>query len=541
MIKKIIYGDEARNALKSGIDQVANAVKTTLGGKGRFAVLEKEFCAPLITNDGVTIAKDIELANEFENMGADLVKEVAIKTNTVAGDGTTTATILAQALVNEGLKNVIAGANPILIKKGMEKAVDKVVEYISSVAKPISNSNDISRVATISSRSEEFGNIVAEVMDKVGNDGVITVEESQTDKTTYKLVDGMSFNRGYITPYMVTDIDKMEAVLDNPYILITDQKIENIKDILPILEYVSKENRALLIISDDITNDGLATLVQNKMRGALKVVCVKAPAFADRRDEWLDDIAIVTGGKCISSKIGLKLTDTKISDLGVAKQVKVDKETTTIIDGCGETENIENRIKNIKAQIKTTTIEYDKEKLKERLAKLSNGVAVIKVGATTEVEMKDKKLRLEDALSATKSAVESGIVSGGGVTLLNAKSVLDELSQTLTGDEKVGVEIVRRAIEYPIKQIVNNAGLDSSVVINDIERSNKLNYGFDVYNEKYVDMFENGIIDPAKVTKSALQNALSIATLVLTTEVLVVNDKDKITKEEVDRVNNQMM
>lgn len=541
MVKKIIYGDEARNALKNGIDIVANAVKTTLGAKGRFVVLEKEFCAPLITNDGVTIARDIELENEFENMGADLVKEVATKTNTVAGDGTTTATILAQALVNEGLKNVIAGANPILIKKGMEKAVNKVVDYIDSIAQPISNSKDIARVATISSRSEEFGNIVADVMEKVGNDGIITVEESQTDETRYELVDGLSFNRGYITPYMATDFEKMIAVYDNPYILITDQKIDNVQDILPILEYVSKENKPLLIISDDIANDGLATLVQNKINGALKVVCVKAPAFADRRDEWLDDIAIVTGGKCISSKVGMVLKNVTLNDLGRAKQIKVDKETTTIIDGFGYAENIQDRIKSIRAQVETVTSDYDKEKLKERLAKLSNGVAIIKVGATTEVEMKDKKLRLEDALSATKSAVESGIVSGGGVTLLNAKTSLDELSQTLVGDEKVGVEIVMRAIQYPIRQIINNAGLDSSVVVSEIERSNKLNYGFDVYNEQYIDMIENGIIDPAKVTKTALQNALSIATLVLTTEVLVANDKDKITKNDVDRVSNSVM
>lgn len=540
MVKKIIYGEEARNALKKGIDTVANAVKTTLGYRGRFVVLEKEFGAPLITNDGVTIAKEIELLDEFENMGADLVKEVAIKTNTIAGDGTTTATILAQALVNEGLKNVVAGANPILIKNGMEKAVDTIVKYIDSVAQPVSNSNDIARIGTISSRSEEFGNIIAEIMDKVGKEGIITVEESQTDKTTYETVEGLSFERGYLTPYMATDIDKMEAVLDEPYILITSNKIDNVQEILPILEYISKEGKSILIISDDVTNDILATLVQNKLRGALKVVCVKAPAFADRRDDILDDIAIVTNGQNINAKMGMSLKDANIEYLGRAKQVKVDKDTTTIIGGYGSKENIQNRIDNIKAQIGHTTEEYDKEKLKERLAKISNGVAVIKVGATTEVEMKDKKLRLEDALSATKSAVEGGIVSGGGITLLNSKNALNEILGTLSGDEKLGVEIVMRAVQYPIKQIIDNAGLNSSVIINNIETEGQTNYGYDVHTEQYVDMIVNGIIDPAKVTKSALQNALSVASLVLTTEVLVANDKSN-SQSEMDKANSLMM
>lgn len=540
MVKKIIYGEDARNALKKGIDTVANAVKTTLGYRGRFVVLEKEFSAPLITNDGVTIARDIELADEFENMGADLVKEVATKTNTVAGDGTTTATILAQALVNEGLKNVVAGANPILIKNGMEKAVDAIVKYIDGVAQPVSNSNDIARVATISSRSEEFGNIIAEIMDKVGKDGIITVEESQTDKTTYDIVEGLSFDRGYLTPYMATNIDKMEAVLDDPYILITSNKIDNVQEILPILEYISKEGKSILVISDDVTNDILATLVQNKLRGALKIVCVKAPSFADRRDDILDDIAIVTNGQHISAKLGMSLKNTSIEYLGRAKQVKVDKDTTTIIGGYGTKENIQNRMDNIKAQIGNTTVEYDREKLKERLAKISNGVAIIKVGATTEVEMKDKKLRLEDALSATKSAVESGIVSGGGITLLNSKNALGEVLQSLDGDEKLGVEIVVRAVQYPIKQIIDNAGLNSSVIINEIETKNQLNYGFDVRAEQYVDMVVNGIIDPAKVTKSALQNALSVASLVLTTEVLVANDKEAESKNS-NQSNNMVM
>lgn len=538
MVKKILYGTEAKNALKKGIDTVADCVKITLGAKGRNVAIDKQFDSPLITNDGVTIARDIELADEFENMGAKLVTETSSTTNSVAGDGTTTAIVLAQALVNEGLKNITAGANPIFIKKGMEKAVDKIVEYIAQNAQPISGENDIARIATVSSRSPEFGNIIAEVMGKIGNDGTISVEESQTGETTYEIVEGLSFNRGYITPYMATDMEKMEAVLDKPYILITNQQITNIQDILPILESVNKEGRALLIISDEINNDVLATLVTNKLRGALKIVCVKAPAFGENRDNLLEDIAIVTNGAFVNSKIGMELKKYGTEVLGEAKQVKVGKEITTIIDGCGHPEMITSRIKHIKSQLDVTTDNYDKEKLKERLAKLSNGVGVIKVGATTEAEMKDKKLRLEDALSATKSAVEEGVVAGGGVTLLNAKNILESEFENLTGDEKVGVEIVSRAIQYPIRRIVENAGLEGSVVINEIERMSKANYGFDVYNEQYVDMFEKGIIDPAKVTRSALQNALSIAVLVLTTEVLIADDREEVAKLQ---MNNQVM
>jgi chaperonin GroEL len=534
MIKKIIYGEEAKKALQRGIDTVAKCVKPTLGACGKNVAIDKQFCSPLITNDGVTIARDIQLADEFENMGAKLVCETSSTTNSVAGDGTTTAIVLAQALVNEGLKNVTAGANPVFIKKGMEKAVNKIVEYIADNAQPISGNNDIERIATVSSRSNEFGKIIAEVMGKVGNDGVITVEESQTDETTYEIVEGLNFNRGYVTPYMATDLDKLEAILDNPYILITDQKINSVQEILPILECVSQEGRALLIISDDISNEVLSTIVTNKLRGVLKAVCVKAPAFADRREEWLEDIAIVTNGTFINSKVGLELKNINMSYLGTARQVKVDRETTTIVDGCGQTEQVALRISNIKSQIENTTVEFDKEKLKERLAKLSSGVAVIKVGATTEVEMKDKKLRLEDALSATKSAVEEGIVAGGGITLLNAKSVLEGYSDEFSGDIKTGIEIVMRAIEYPIRYIVENAGYEGSVVIDKIQNSNNPNYGFNVFTEQYVDMLENGIIDPAKVTRTALQNALSIAVLVLTTEVLVADDKEELAKLPTD-------
>ena len=538
MVKKILYGTEAKNALKKGIDIVADCVKITLGAKGRNVAIDKQFDSPLITNDGVTIARDIELADEFENMGAKLVTETSSTTNSVAGDGTTTAIVLAQALVNEGLKNITAGANPIFIKNGMQKAVDKVVEYIAQNAQPISGTNDIARIATVSSRSPEFGNIIAEVMDKISNDGTISVEESQTGETTYEIVEGLSFNRGYVTPYMATDMEKMEAILDKPYILITNQQITNIQDIYPILDTVNKEGRALLIISDEINNDVLATLVTNKLRGALKIVCVKAPAFGENRDNLLEDIAIVTNGTFVNSKIGMELKKVGMEVLGEAKQVKVGKEITTIIDGCGHPEMIASRVKNIKAQLDVTTDSYDKEKLQERLAKLSNGVGVIKVGANTEAEMKDKKLRLEDALSATKSAVEEGVVAGGGVTLLNAKNALEVEFENLTDDERIGVEIVSRAIQYPIRRIVENAGLEGSVVINEIERIGKTNYGFDVYTEQYVDMFEQGIIDPAKVTRSALQNALSIATLVLTTEVLIADDKEELAKLQ---INNQVM
>ena len=534
MVKKILYGTEAKNALKKGIDTVADCVKITLGAKGRNVAIDKQFCSPLITNDGVTIARDIELADEFENMGAKLVCESSSATNTVAGDGTTTAIILAQALVNEGLKNITAGANPMFVKNGMNKAVDRVVQYIVEHAQPISGTKDIVRIATISSRSDEFGHIIAEVMDKVGNDGVITVEESRTGKTEYEIVEGLSFNRGYVTPYMATNMEKMDAVLDNPYILMTDQKINNIQDILPILEAVAQEGRAMLIISDDISNEVLSTLVTNKLRGALNIVCVKAPAFAEKREDWLEDIATITSGTFINSKLGLELKNVNTSYLGRARQVKVDKETTTIIDGYGNSETINQRVNNIKSQIKNETDDYEKQKLKERLARLTNGVAVIKVGATTEAEMKDKKLRLEDALSATKSAVEEGIVAGGGVTLLNAKNALQASCGDFREDEKLGAEIVMRAIQYPIKRIAENAGHDGSVVVNEIERINKPNYGFDVYSEQYVDMIQNGIIDPAKVTRSALQNAVSIATLVLTTEVLIADDKEELAKLQIN-------
>lgn len=534
MVKKILYGTEAKNALKKGIDTVADCVKITLGAKGRNVAIDKQFCSPLITNDGVTIARDIELADEFENMGAKLVCETSSATNTVAGDGTTTAIILAQALVNEGLKNITAGANPMFVKNGMNKAVDRVVKYIVEQAQPISGTNDIVRIATVSSRSDEFGNVIAEVMDKVGNDGVITIEESRTGKTEYEIVEGLSFNRGYITPYMATDMEKMEAVLDNPYVLITDQKINNIQDILSVLEMVAKEGRAMLIISDDISNEVLSTLVTNKLRGALNVVCVKAPAFAEKREDWLEDIATITNGTFINSKLGLELKNVDISHLGRARQVKVNKETTTIIDGCGNGEIINQRVNNLKSQIKNETDDYEKQKLQERLARLTNGVAVIKVGATTEAEMKDKKLRLEDALSATKSAVEEGIVAGGGVTLLNAKNAVQAILGDFTGDEKLGAEIVMRAIQYPIKRIAENAGYEGSVIINEIERVDKPNYGFDVYTEQYVDMIENGIIDPAKVTRTALQNAVSIATLVLTTEVLIADDKEELAKLQIN-------
>lgn len=536
MIKKIIYGTEAKKALQKGIDTVADCVKITLGAKGRNVAIDKQFCSPLITNDGVTIARDIELPDEFENMGAKLVTETSSTTNTVAGDGTTTAIVLAQALVNEGLKHF--DANPVFVKNGMQKAVDKVVEYIAEQAQPISGANDIARIATVSSRSGEFGDIIAEVMGKVGNDGVITVEESKTVETTYEIVEGLSFNRGYVTPYMATNVDKMEAILDNPYILITDQKINNIQDILPVLEQVVNAGKSLLIISDDISNEVLSTLITNKLRGTLNVVCVKAPAFAEKREDWLEDIAVVTNGVFINSKIGFELKNVNLNHLGMARQVKVNKETTTIIDGCGDSGLVEQRINNIKTQLKNETDDYEKGKLQERLAKLTNGIAVIKVGATTEAEMKDKKLRLEDALSATKSAVEEGIVAGGGITLLNAKSVLETISDDFTDDEKIGVEIVKKAIQYPIEQIVANAGYNGSVVINEIERIGKPNYGFDVYTEQYVDMIKNGIIDPAKVTRTALQNAVSIATLVLTTEVLIADDKEELAKLQ---LNNQVM
>lgn len=528
MVKKIIYGDEAKKALQRGVNVVADCVKVTLGAKGRFVALDRDYSAPLITNDGVTIAKEIKLPDEFECMGSKLVYEASSKTNFDSGDGTTTAIILAQALVNEGLRNVTAGANPIFIKNGMEKAVAKVVEYIKENAQSINGASDISKIATISSRDVEFGEIISEIIDKVGNDVVITVEDSNTGTTNYEIVEGLQFNKGYVTPHMVTDTDKMEAVINDPLILITDQKILNIQDILPILNEVSQNNRGLLIISDELSNEVIGTLIANKMRGVLNVVCVKPPMFGENREAWLEDIAIVTGGKYISQKLGMDLKEVTVADLGSAKAVRVDKDNTTIIDGNGNEEDIKQRIQIIKTQIEQANNEFDKEKMKERLAKMTNGVAVIRVGANTETELSDKKLRLEDALSATRAAIDEGIVPGGGVILLNAASVLSEYAKEFSDYEKIGIEIVKNAIQYPIKRIAENAGYNGDVVINEIIKSGKTNYGFDVYTEKYVDMIDGGIIDPAKVTRTALQNALSIASLILTTEVLVANEnKDK--------------
>lgn len=525
MVKKIIYGDEAKKSLQNGVNTVADCVKVTLGAKGRFVALDKDYTAPLITNDGVTIAKDIVLPDEFENMGSKLVYEASAKTNTDSGDGTTTAIVLAQAFVNEGLRNVIAGANPVFIKKGMEKAVEKVVEYIRANSKAINGADDISKIATISSRDSEFGEIISKIIDEVGNDVVITVEDSTTGTTDYEVVEGLRFERGYVTPHMITNQEKMEAELDNPLVLITDNKITNVSDILPILEAVSQNQRGLLIISDDLSNEVLGTLVTNKLRGVLNVVCVKAPLFGEQREAFMEDIAIVTGGKFISQKLGMELKDLTLGHLGSAKKIKVDKDFTTIIDGNGSSDNIEQRAQTIKTQIEQAATEFDKDKLKDRLAKLKNGVAVIKVGASTELELNDKKLRLEDALAATKAAIDEGIVPGGGVALFNAADYLNDNLDGLTDYEKIGFKIVQEAIKYPIKRIVENAGYDGSVVVNEIARADKKGYGFDVYTESYVDMIDKGIIDPAKVTRTALQNALSVASLILMTEVLVSNDK----------------
>lgn len=526
MAKEIIFGEEARKALQSGVDQLANAVKVTLGPKGRNVVLDKKFGAPLITNDGVTIAKDIELDDSFENMGAQLVKEVATKTNDAAGDGTTTATVLAQAMINEGMKNVAAGANPMIVKKGIKNAVDAAVDCIVSNSKKVSGSEDIARVATISAGDEVIGNLIAEAMDKVTADGVITVEESKTAETYSEVVEGMQFDRGYITPYMATDTDKMEAVIDDPAILITDKKISNIQEILPLLEQIVQSGKKLLIIAEDIEGEALSTIIVNKLRGTFVCVGVKAPGFGDRRKEMLQDIAILTGGEVISSELGLELKDTQMSQLGSARQIKVGKENTIIVDGAGSADEIKSRIAQIKAQIETTTSEFDREKLQERLAKLSGGVAVIKVGAATEIEMKEKKLRIEDALSATKAAVEEGIVAGGGVALLNAANSIRKLLDSTSGDEKTGVSIVLKAIEAPIRQIALNAGLEGSVIVDKIVSNGTANFGFDAFNEKYTDMIEAGIVDPTKVTRSAIQNAASVASMVLTTESLVTDKKD---------------
>ena len=527
MAKQIIYGEEARKALQAGIDKLSDTVKITLGPKGRNVVLDKKYGAPLITNDGVTIAKEVELEDAFENMGAQLVKEVATKTNDVAGDGTTTATLLAQALVREGMKNVAAGANPMVVKKGMQTAVDAVVAAIKDEAKPVKTADDIARIATVSAADEFVGKLIAEAMEKVTADGVITIEESKTSETYSDVVEGMQFDRGYISPYMVTDTDKMEAVLDDPFILITDKKISNIQEILPLLEKIVNAGQKLVIVAEDVEGEALSTILVNKLRGTFTCVCVKAPGFGDRRKEMLQDIAILTGGEVITSDLGLELKDADIAQLGRAKQVKITKENTTIVDGAGESDAIKGRVAQIRSQIETTTSEFDREKLQERLAKLAGGVAVIRVGAATETEMKEKKLRIEDALAATKAAVEEGCVAGGGVALLNAIPAVQKLLDSeADADLKTGIRIVLKAIEEPVRQIAKNAGLEGSVIVNEILRSDKAGYGYNFANETYVDMFEAGILDPAKVTRSALQNAASVAAMVLTTESLVTDIPD---------------
>ncbi len=527
MAKELLYGEDARKALQSGIDQLANTVKITLGPKGRNVVLDRSYGQPLITNDGVTIAKEIELDDTFENMGAQLIKEVATKTNDAAGDGTTTATLLAQAIVREGMKNIAAGANPMVLKKGIQKAVDVATEAVIANSKAVSGSADIERVATVSSGDESVGKLIAEAMEKVTSDGVITIEESKTAETDVDVVEGMQFDRGYITPYMVTDTDKMEAVLDDAVILVTDKKISNIQEILPLLEEVVRSGKKLLIIADDIEGEALSTIIVNKLRGTFNCVAVKAPGFGDRRKEMLQDIAILTGTDVISSDLGYELKDTTLADLGKARQVVVTKETTTIVDGAGESSEIQARVAQIRSEIANTTSDYDREKLQERLAKLAGGVAVIRVGAATETEMKEKKLRVEDALSATKAAVEEGIVAGGGTALLNATPAVEKLVETLEGDEKTGAQIILRALEEPVRQIAANAGLDGGVIVNNIRRENKVGYGFDAYKEEYVDnMISAGIVDPTKVTRSALINAASAASMVLTTESLVGNKKE---------------
>ena len=523
MAKIICYGEEARKALEKGVDQLADTVKITLGPKGRNVVLDKKFGAPLITNDGVTIAKEIELEDPFENMGAQLVKEVSTKTNDVAGDGTTTATLLAQAIVREGLKNLAAGANPMVMKKGIAKATAAAIEAMKVNSQKVNGSADIARVGAVSSGDEAIGQLIAEAMEKVGHDGVITIEESKTAETYSEVVEGMQFDRGYVTPYMVTDTEKMEANLDDALILITDKKISNIQELLPILEQVVQSGKKLLIIAEDVEGDALSTLIVNRLRGTLNVVCVKAPGFGDRRKEMLQDIAILTGGTVISSDVGLELKEATLDQLGQARQVKVTKENTTIVNGAGSSEEIKARIGQIKSQIEVTTSDYDKEKLQERLAKLAGGVAVIKVGAATEVEMKEKKLRIEDALNATRAAVEEGIVAGGGTAYLNAIPAVEKLYAETEGDEKTGLQIVARALTAPVKQIAANAGIDGSVVLEKIRESGKVGYGFDAYNEVYCDMIPTGIVDPTKVTRSALENAASIASTLLTTESLVAD------------------
>ena len=523
MSKLIKRGDEARKALEAGVNQLADTVKVTLGPKGRNVVLDKKYGAPLITNDGVTIAKEIELDDPFENMGAQLVKEVSTKTNDVAGDGTTTATLLAQSIIREGLKNLAAGANPIVMKKGIAKAVEAAVDAIHTNSQKVNGSDDIARVGAVSSGDETIGKLIAEAMEKVGHDGVITIEESKTAETYSDVVEGMMFDRGYITPYMVTDTEKMEAVIDDAYILITDKKISVIADILPLLEQLVQSGKKLMIIAEDVEGEALSTLIVNRLRGTLNVVCVKAPGFGDRRKEMLQDIAILTGGQVVSEELGYELKSATIDMLGRARQVKVTKENTVIVDGAGDKEAIKNRVAQIKSQIEVTTSDYDKEKLQERLAKLSGGVAVIKVGAATETEMKEKKLRIEDALNATKAAVEEGIVSGGGVAYVNAIPAVEKLVSKVEGDEKTGVRIIAAALAEPVRQIAANAGVDGSVVLEKIKSSRKVGYGFDAYKEVYCDMISSGIVDPAKVTRSALENAASVASMVLTTESLVAD------------------
>ena len=528
MAKEIIYGDEARKALQAGIDKLANTVKITLGPKGRNVVLDRTFGLPLITNDGVTIAKEIELEDTFENMGAQLIREVATRTNDAAGDGTTTATLLAQAFVREGMKNLAAGANPVVLKKGIKRAVDVASAAVLANSKAVSGTADIERVATVSSGDESVGKLIAEAMEKVTADGVITIEESKTAETYSEVVEGMQFDRGYITPYMVTDTDKMEAVLDDAYILVTDKKISSIQDILPLLEDIVKNGKKLLIIAEDLEGEALSTILINKLRGTFTCVAVKAPGFGDRRKEMLRDIATLTGTDVISEELGYELKDTTVNDLGRARQVVVSKENTIIVGGMGAPEEIKARVAQIRNEIEVTTSDYDREKLQERLAKLAGGVAVLRVGAATEAEMKEKKLRVEDALAATKAAVEEGIVAGGGTALINAIPAVEKLIPTLDGDEKTGAKIVLRALEEPVRQIAANAGLDGSVIIDKIKRSKKTGYGFDAYKEVYVDMISAGIVDPTKVTRSALMNAASCAAMVLTTESLVGNKKEDL-------------
>ncbi len=526
MSKEIKFGEEARRALESGVNQLADTVKITLGPKGRNVVLDKKFGSPLITNDGVTIAKEIELEDKFENMGAQLVKEVATKTNDVAGDGTTTATLLAQAIVREGLKNVAAGANPMILKKGLAKAVDAAVEGILGNSRKVNGKEDIARVASISANDEEIGSLIADAMEKVSNDGVITVEESKTMGTQLEVVEGMQFDRGYVSAYMVTDTEKMEAVLDDPYILITDKKLSNIQDLLPLLEQIVQAGKKLLIIAEDVEGEALTTLIVNKLRGTFNCVAVKAPGFGDRRKAMLQDIAILTGGEVISDELGLDLKETKMEQLGRARQVKIQKENTIIVDGAGDQEEIKKRVAAIKAQIEETTSDFDKEKLQERLAKLAGGVAVIQVGAATETEMKEKKLRIEDALAATKAAVEEGIVAGGGTAYINAIPKVAELLKTAHGDEKTGIQIIVKSLEEPIRQIAFNAGLEGSVIVDKV-KSSAVGVGYDVLKEEYVDMISTGIVDPTKVTRSALQNAASVAAMVLTTESVVADKPEK--------------